>query len=262
MLPAPGETPVYSGPTGTAPGAVGAVGGNLAGTNQVVNPPRSVLHASHPRRHYYARFARALPVKVVDYPPASAAGDRRAWPSLACGASHSCAGRWARLRCLRKAVAGVAANGGVDDRITDARRVRRCGLMATLSSFRSARNGTRLSRSGQRTWDGPHTSLRLIQAFKTLSAIPVANGPRFKSSWWPAPSDGMDRYQSQRTRIPERSRSGARSGKTMGTDTTPGFAGRSQPYGSGSVLAGTLSAPSSSGDACCADGRAVPIDRL
>ena len=35
------------------------------------------------------------------------------------------------------------------------------------------------------TWDGPHTSLRLIQAFKTLSAIPVANGPRFKSSWWP-----------------------------------------------------------------------------
>ena len=35
------------------------------------------------------------------------------------------------------------------------------------------------------TWDRPHTSLRLIQAFKTLSAIPVANGPRFKSSWWP-----------------------------------------------------------------------------
>ena len=29
------------------------------------------------------------------------------------------------------------------------------------------------------------TSLRLVQAFKTLSAIPVANGPRFKSSWWP-----------------------------------------------------------------------------
>ena len=165
------------------------------------------------------------------------------------------------LRRLRKAVASVAAMLGGDP-ITDARRVRRCGLMATLSSFRSARNGTRLSRSGQRTWDGPHTSLRLIQAFKTLSAIPVANGPRFKSSWWPAPSYGMDRYQSQRTRIPERSRSGARSGKTMGTDTTPGFAGRSQPYGSGSVLAGTLSAPSSSGDACCADGRAVPIDRL
>ncbi|MGC1354043.1 MAG: hypothetical protein WA858_30340, partial [Xanthobacteraceae bacterium] len=28
VLPAPGETPVYSGPTGTAPGAVGAIGGN------------------------------------------------------------------------------------------------------------------------------------------------------------------------------------------------------------------------------------------
>ena len=42
-------------------------------------------------------------------------------------------------------------------------------------------------------WDGPHTSLRLIQAFKTLSAIPVANGPRFKSSWWPhAPMEWID----------------------------------------------------------------------
>jgi hypothetical protein len=57
VVPAPGEVPVYSGPTGTAPGAVGAVGGNLAGTNQVVNPPRSVLHASayHRRRHHYVQ---------------------------------------------------------------------------------------------------------------------------------------------------------------------------------------------------------------
>jgi hypothetical protein len=53
VLPAPGQTPVYSGPTGTAPGAVGAIGGNLAGTNQVVNPPRSVLHSSHHRPHRY-----------------------------------------------------------------------------------------------------------------------------------------------------------------------------------------------------------------
>ena len=53
VLPAPGQTPVYSGPTGTAPGAVGAIGGNLAGTNQVVNPPRSVLHTSHRKRHHY-----------------------------------------------------------------------------------------------------------------------------------------------------------------------------------------------------------------
>jgi hypothetical protein len=55
VLPAPGEVPVYSGPTGTAPGAVGAIGGNLAGTNEVVNPPRSVLHHSayHHRRHHY-----------------------------------------------------------------------------------------------------------------------------------------------------------------------------------------------------------------
>jgi hypothetical protein len=51
VLPAPREVPVYPGPTGAEPGAVGAVGGNLAGTNQVVNPPRSVLH--HHRRHHY-----------------------------------------------------------------------------------------------------------------------------------------------------------------------------------------------------------------
>jgi hypothetical protein len=55
VLPAPGEVPVNPGPTGTAPGAVGAIGGNLAGTNQVVNPPRSVFHTSayHRRRHHY-----------------------------------------------------------------------------------------------------------------------------------------------------------------------------------------------------------------
>ena len=57
VLPALGEMLVYSGPTGTAPGAVGAIGGNLAGTNQVVNPPRSVLHSSHHRRqHYYENY--------------------------------------------------------------------------------------------------------------------------------------------------------------------------------------------------------------
>jgi hypothetical protein len=55
VLPAPRQVPVYPGPTGTAPGAVGAVGGNLAGTNQVVNPPRSVLHAARRRHHHYLR---------------------------------------------------------------------------------------------------------------------------------------------------------------------------------------------------------------
>ncbi len=54
VLPGPGEVPVYPGPTGTAPGAVGAIGGNLAGTNQVVNPPRGVFHGSayYRRRHH------------------------------------------------------------------------------------------------------------------------------------------------------------------------------------------------------------------
>jgi hypothetical protein len=54
VLPAPRQVPVNPGPTGTAPGAVGAIGGNLAGTNQVVNPPRSVLHVHRHHRHYYA----------------------------------------------------------------------------------------------------------------------------------------------------------------------------------------------------------------
>jgi hypothetical protein len=54
VLPAPREVPVSPGPTGTAP-AVGAIGGNLAGTNQVVNPPRSVLHHHRRHRSYYAQ---------------------------------------------------------------------------------------------------------------------------------------------------------------------------------------------------------------
>jgi hypothetical protein len=50
VLPAPGEVPVSPAP-GFSPGS------NLAGTNQVVNPPRSVFHASayHRRRHHYAQ---------------------------------------------------------------------------------------------------------------------------------------------------------------------------------------------------------------
>jgi hypothetical protein len=58
-------------------------------------------------------ITRGLPRITRRITRSSAAGDRRAWPLLACGVSHSCAGRWARLRCLRKAVASVAANGGV-----------------------------------------------------------------------------------------------------------------------------------------------------
>jgi hypothetical protein len=34
-------------------------------------------------------------------------------------------------------------------------------------------------------WDGPHCGVRLVQAFKTLSALPTANGPRFNSGYWP-----------------------------------------------------------------------------
>jgi hypothetical protein len=42
-------------------------------------------------------------------------------------------------------------------------------------------------------WIGAHAGLRLVQAFKTLSAIPVANGPRFKSGYWaPYPMEAID----------------------------------------------------------------------
>jgi hypothetical protein len=34
-------------------------------------------------------------------------------------------------------------------------------------------------------WDGPHCGVRLVQAFKTLAALPTANGPRFNSGFWP-----------------------------------------------------------------------------
>jgi hypothetical protein len=45
VLPAPGEARVSPVNPGVSPG------NNLAGTNQVVNPPQSVFH-HHPRRHH------------------------------------------------------------------------------------------------------------------------------------------------------------------------------------------------------------------
>lgn len=48
VVPAPGEVPVSPAPRASpfSPGA------NLSGTNQVVNPPHSVFHSAHRRRHY------------------------------------------------------------------------------------------------------------------------------------------------------------------------------------------------------------------
>ena len=43
------------------------------------------------------------------------------------------------------------------------------------------------------SWDGPHCSVRLVQAFKTLASMPAANGPRFRSGSWPgAPMEWID----------------------------------------------------------------------
>ena len=33
-------------------------------------------------------------------------------------------------------------------------------------------------------WDGPHAGVRLVEAFKTLSRMPMERGPRFKSGLW------------------------------------------------------------------------------
>src|SRR5262249_49930950 len=34
-------------------------------------------------------------------------------------------------------------------------------------------------------WNGPHVGKRLIEAFHALARLPVANGPRFHSGFWP-----------------------------------------------------------------------------
>ena len=33
-------------------------------------------------------------------------------------------------------------------------------------------------------WDRPHAGVRLVEAFKTLSQMPMERGPRFKSGYW------------------------------------------------------------------------------
>jgi hypothetical protein len=49
VLPQAPEVPVSPATPGPPPGS------NLAGTNQVVNPPQGVFHARHKHRHYYAQ---------------------------------------------------------------------------------------------------------------------------------------------------------------------------------------------------------------
>ena len=48
-------------------------------------------------------------------------------------------------------------------------------------------------------WNGAHVGFRLVEAFKTLARLPVANGPRFKSGYWPgAPMACVDIVEIQR----------------------------------------------------------------
>jgi hypothetical protein len=53
VVPAPRQVPVSPGPALGSGSNVFSTGEYLRGTNQVVNPPRSVLH--HPRRHRHAQ---------------------------------------------------------------------------------------------------------------------------------------------------------------------------------------------------------------
>lgn len=62
VVPQPRPVPVSPSISETAPGSLGGYGSRvfgtgeyLRGTNQVVNPPRSVLHNRHPRRHWHAQ---------------------------------------------------------------------------------------------------------------------------------------------------------------------------------------------------------------
>jgi hypothetical protein len=57
VVPAPGETPVSPG-LRSSPFSPGA---NLRGTNQVVNPPRSVFHSSAYHRHRHRRYVHNYP---------------------------------------------------------------------------------------------------------------------------------------------------------------------------------------------------------
>jgi hypothetical protein len=34
-------------------------------------------------------------------------------------------------------------------------------------------------------WDGPHVGKRLIESYRVLAKLPMANGPRFSSGFWP-----------------------------------------------------------------------------
>jgi hypothetical protein len=54
VLPAPRQVPVSPSLGGSNSGVFGT-GQYLRGTNQVVNPPRSVLHSSHVRRYRHAQ---------------------------------------------------------------------------------------------------------------------------------------------------------------------------------------------------------------
>jgi hypothetical protein len=57
VVPPPGEVPVSPSISRTAPGSLGGTGAYLNGTNQVVNPPHSVLRSNnHRHRHHAARW--------------------------------------------------------------------------------------------------------------------------------------------------------------------------------------------------------------
>jgi hypothetical protein len=56
---------------------------------------------------------------------------------------------------------------------------------AILEDWHPLQNGSLRPEYLPTHWSGPHVGKRLAEAFHTLARLPTANGPRFRSGWWP-----------------------------------------------------------------------------
>jgi hypothetical protein len=54
-----------------------------------------------------------------------------------------------------------------------------------LEDWHPLKNGSALPDYTPTRWNGPHVGKRLIDGYRTLAKLPVANGPRFCSGFWP-----------------------------------------------------------------------------
>src|SRR5262249_61933815 len=54
-----------------------------------------------------------------------------------------------------------------------------------LEHWHPLQNGIALPEYVPSCWTGPHVGKHLIDGYRTLAKLPVANGPRFHSGFWP-----------------------------------------------------------------------------